>query len=582
MNGRCRFVDPEGNVLDQVKVLEEIRVLNESDLDELLSLYQVPGLEELGKAVQDVDLREIPKELPARFVDRLKTDTKLRDAWEGRRKPPRDESRSGYDSMLAGMLAVRGFTDEEIASILLHYANGRGADGNATPYYLSHTIAKAKAWAAQLPPRDGQNQNSTTEEHPSAEIQLLDDPVFVDPALAFVGDEVFVSRSFREIRTREEGKGSEKKILTFEVWTPRMISSTRRIIEIPQPVGKVREEILPLGNGHYLRHRPDSAPTRWSISSIQEFISGRDKIPAVTALYDEIMGKLQEFCYFPDEYTYHLVTLYIIGTYFFELFPAFPYLNFNGPGDSGKSTVGRFIAALAFNALLLIDPSEASLFRTVEREKPCLIIDEKENAATREAAALYPGLMALLKAGYQKGARVSRQNTKDVGRTEYYSVYSPKVICNINGLEDVLQDRSIIIITQAAPKGHKIREVQPDPNDPEWEPIRDHLYLALMHFHDEIRELRDADMVDDLARLREKELFAPLVVIASWVDAHRSTPYAVPAVVEALSSKRDARAFTRNLTPEAILCAALSDLLDDDDAGKFHTGGVALDLQWQL
>ena len=42
------------------------------------------------------------------------------------------------------------------------------------------------------------------------------------------------------------------------------------------------------------------------------------------------MEAFQEWCYFPDELTYHLLSLHILGSYFFELYNSYPYLNLNG------------------------------------------------------------------------------------------------------------------------------------------------------------------------------------------------------------------------------------------------------------
>jgi hypothetical protein len=419
-------------------------------------------------------------------------------------------------------------------------------------------------------------------QHPAAE-DVLADPVFVDAGLAFIRDEVLVTREFREVRTVEHlsGKGKDKETRTeqYEALTVRLVSSSGKLVSIPQPRSKDREEILPLGRGYYLRSRPEAAPTRWSTDSVRAYLNRTAGPPDVKSLYYELLKAWKAWVYLPDENAYHLCVQYAIGTYFFPLFSAYPYLNFNGPPDSGKSTNARLFAALAFNAMYLIDPSEASLFRSIERERPTLVIDEKEDSANRQDAAANPGLMALLKAGYQAGARVPRQNQHNIGKTEYFSVYCPKVIANVSGLEDVLADRSIIINTEEAPEGSAIRGGQPDLADTQWQNLRDRLYLSLMHYHGEIKELLDADLSAELARLREKELFAPLVVIASWVDSHGDSSFALPAIVEALSSKRDARAFVRGLTPEAKLCAALLDLLEDEDTVEVHAAQIRTTLE---
>ena len=399
---------------------------------------------------------------------------------------------------------------------------------------------------------------------------LLDDPIFVEPALAIVGNKVLVTRMMRGIRVHQEGK-SEDTAHTYEVWKPRIITSEREIIEPPPKITKDPREIIPLGGGLYLRAPLEDAKARWSLESIKQFTSGKAKAPDVEALYHTLLDSFKEWCYIPDESTYHLLALHVLGSYFFELFPAYPYINLNGPPGSGKTTTGQVAAALGFNGILIIDPSQSSLFRMIDREKPYLVIDEKENAASRKHAEDDPGFMTLLKSGYQRGARITRQNPKHVEITEYFSVYSPKLICNVHGLEDILQDRSILVITQQAPPGCKIRGHQPDPENPCWQAIRDQLYLALMFCHEEIKEVRTSDMSGQFAHFREKELFKPLIDLALWVDSHGDGKTAITAITEILKAQKGSRAFTRSLTPEEQFINALRDLLGTADEITVHT-----------
>ena len=400
--------------------------------------------------------------------------------------------------------------------------------------------------------------------------ELLDDPLFIEPALAFVDDLAMVARMTRGRRLLE----AKEEDIQYDVWMPQIITSKREIIQIPSRRTKDPGEIIHLRDSYYLRRVLEEASARWSIASLRSFLSGAAQAPDIAALYRDILAAFKGWCYFPDEPTYHVISLHVFGSYFFELFSAYPYINLNGPPNSGKTTTGKLAAALAFNGMLLIDPSNASLFRIIEREKPYLVIDEKENAATRRDAAEEPGLMALLKSGYQKGGRVSRQNARNVDRTEYYSVYSPKLICNVHGLEDILQDRSISIITRQAPTNSSIRGHQPDMEDMRWQGIRDRLYLALMFCHEEVKQHRDADLSGDLARLREKELFKPLVDLALWVDAHSGGDTATTAIMGALETQRDARSFNRSLTPEVQLVSALRELVGDEAEAEVHTGEI--------
>jgi hypothetical protein len=94
-----------------------------------------------------VALSNVPKEVPPRFLALLKTDAKLAATWNGTRKLPNDNSRSGYDMSLAQQLKQHGFTDEETASILIQSPSGKGKD--ASPLYLAHTIGKTESRLAE-------------------------------------------------------------------------------------------------------------------------------------------------------------------------------------------------------------------------------------------------------------------------------------------------------------------------------------------------------------------------------------------------------------------------------------------------
>jgi hypothetical protein len=129
----------------------ELLVVTDALLAELACL--VP--EESETDGPDVELGDIPVELPGRFVHLLDHDSELQAAWEAKRRPPNDQSRSGFDCMLAGMLVFRRFSNEETAGILRQYSHGKGK--TATTNYLRRTIAKARSGT-----RDGEDQEWTT------------------------------------------------------------------------------------------------------------------------------------------------------------------------------------------------------------------------------------------------------------------------------------------------------------------------------------------------------------------------------------------------------------------------------------
>jgi hypothetical protein len=189
------------------------------------------------------------------------------------------------------------------------------------------------------------------------------------------------------------------------------------------------------------------------------FLSEEDFIGLANPLYD-LSGKkdkfetkikdayylcmdiLKSYCDLPEKY-YHLISIWIIGTYFHDEFPTYPYLFLNAMKGSGKSRLLRLITYLSKEGCMLNSLTEAVLFRT----KGTLGIDEFEGITRKGSEAL----KELLNSAYKKGISVKRMKKKrtEVGEemvVEEFDVFRPIALANINGIDDVLGDRCITII----------------------------------------------------------------------------------------------------------------------------------------
>jgi hypothetical protein len=90
-----------------------------------------------------------------------------------------------------------------------------------------------------------------------------------------------------------------------------------------------------------------------------------------------------------------------------------------------------------------VNISEAALFRSIENEKPTVIIDEAESLRNKESErAQY--LLSILQAGFRQGAYVPRCVGKDFA-VKKFPVFCPKAILAIGNLPDTLMDRSVVI-----------------------------------------------------------------------------------------------------------------------------------------
>lgn len=174
--------------------------------------------------------------------------------------------------------------------------------------------------------------------------------------------------------------------------------------------------------------------------------------------YEEIVNILKNYIDIKKEY-YPLLSLWIIGTYFHKSFNTYPYLFVNAMKGSGKTRLLNLIKYLSWNGELLTSIREASLFRSAGNNTIC--IDEFEGIMKKENA----GLREILNASYKKGIMIKRMKKKKTNKgsewiVEEFEPYTPIVMANIWGVEEVLADRCITIILEKSQKSYLTKKVE--------------------------------------------------------------------------------------------------------------------------
>lgn len=160
-------------------------------------------------------------------------------------------------------------------------------------------------------------------------------------------------------------------------------------------------------------------------------------------LYSRIKSILKKYMDMSD-YAYHVVTLWIIGTYCYEKFNTFPLLFINAVRGSGKTRLLKLIESMAWNGKIQANLSESVVFRS--KKKHTMLIDEFEQVGSKESNTL----RELINASYKRGARVERmKEVKKDGKKDYevegFDLYSPLAMANIWGMDDTVKDRCIVI-----------------------------------------------------------------------------------------------------------------------------------------
>ena len=324
---------------------------------------------------------------------------------------------------------------------------------------------------------------------------LGDDIPLLSPALGFQRDVALVTISVTE-RTKNNRLNTQ----------PYLVTSTRELVRISDA------QIIPLnGKEVALRVLPEGSDflMRWRFSDIQRFLKGETVEPG--QVFKTVHDLFTQYVDFRSEIESAILALWTIGTYFYTMFPAYPYMALNGPKNSGKSTVMRVMQPLAFNMISTSDPTGPSMFRLIHYTSCTVGIDEAERYHNPKDPGMQQ-IRQLLNSGYKQGMPAIRLIGEDM-KPQAFDVYSPKILAAIAGLEDILASRCIAI-----PMRRTDKKMPSFPPDFDGASIRHQLYtLALTAFPHLYTNYFERPELHTLHN-RSSELWSPLVALAAFFE----------------------------------------------------------------
>ena len=263
---------------------------------------------------------------------------------------------------------------------------------------------------------------------------------------------------------------------------------------------ELTNQVIFLGKQKYLLNNSVSPPLvedHWSPENIADFL----KNPLYpTRIFHTITSTVKRYSELQHQAQYGLIAIWVISTYFAHLFPAFPFLLFIGPKETGKSKLLEIINLMAFNSVKVKTITEAALCDTTDGLRGTVLIDQAE--------ALAQNLMGTIADSYKKaGAKRRIIGHKNGNRViKEYSGYGPKAFATTKNLDPDLSDRCYEILMQ--------RSLQPLPDifgfEPEWAEIRDMCYrFLLLKWQDVQAEYMQIPFTGN----RKGELWRPLEAI---------------------------------------------------------------------
>lgn len=216
---------------------------------------------------------------------------------------------------------------------------------------------------------------------------------------------------------------------------------------------------------------------KWNNDSLNTFIEdfneGKRGVDGFT-LYTKILNTLKIHIDLEQEEDYTILTSWIIGTYFFPIFSAYPYIHIKAPKGSGKSQCLNFICQTAFNAVKA-RASLPALRDTVDSLRGTYLMDQADALHRNNMEDFLDVLTDSYKrAGGSVRKMTSIKNEWVVGEFE---AYSPKGFASINQLPEDLRDRCIVIPLIRSNKNLPAL----DEESPLWKELRNDLYIYLIN-----------------------------------------------------------------------------------------------------
>ena len=167
----------------------------------------------------------------------------------------------------------------------------------------------------------------------------------------------------------------------------------------------------------------------------------------LSSVLNSICPFLRRYVVFSSAAQPTATALWVAHTWALDGFDYTPYLRVDSPEKQcGKSRLLDCLERITPKAWGTISPSEAVLFREIDRDCPTLLLDETDTLFCNGKDDRAESLRAMLNAGFERKARVPRC----VGQgssfgVQHFAVFCAKAFAGIGSLPDTIRDRCISI-----------------------------------------------------------------------------------------------------------------------------------------
>jgi hypothetical protein len=247
-----------------------------------------------------------------------------------------------------------------------------------------------------------------------------------------------------------------------------------------------------------------------------------------TSLLDDVEKFIRRYVVVGDD-EFLIMSLWVLHTYVYDIYPQTPYLAITSAEKGcAKTRVLEVLEVLVSKPWRCILPSEALLYRKIDRDKPTLLFDETDTVFSPKTQDRYEGHRAVLNAGNRAGAQVDRM--VGISSMESFRVFCPKALAGIGTLPDTVTDRAIPVRMKRKKRSEVVDRFLRRTVNPLAEALREQIegWLVAVDLDE------TPDMPEEISD-RMQEGCEPLVAIAEWFGVGNDCR---SALVKLLTSER--------------------------------------------
>lgn len=310
--------------------------------------------------------------------------------------------------------------------------------------------------------------------------------------------------------------------------------------------------------------------------------TGFEWAPDPAALLEAVAAFIRHYVVVTEVQGWALA-LYVLHTHAFEAAECSPYLHIGSPEKRcGKTLLMKVLRLLVRSPWQVVQPSEAVVYRYIEKHTPTLLLDEIDTIFSNRDQE---PLRAVFNAGNEAGTVVPRCGGKNRDELQEFNVFCPKVFAGIgNKLPETVRDRSITIAMKRKAPGEKVARWRKREVEQHAEPIRTVLGGWAKPVVEILRTARP-DLPDELDD-RAADGWEPLLAIADlagegWPERARAAAITLSGHGKAGEDSRGVQLLADTKTafeklddviiPSKVLATFLNEL-DDSPWGGWSDG----------